>query len=418
MNQVWVHILVFVTSLAVVGVTAAAQEAFGHLNAARLRRLMQQGASRSQALSRVVHDPGPFFSSVALLYLLSVSATTVVTFDFVQRVVPDLAIQIVAVGAAGVLVLIAQTLGRSMAALRPEPVAVVLYGPLRVLGALTVPLVRPWDLLTTKLLRRLTGVQGDDRLATTEEDLRLLVDVVEETEALEDEEREMITSIFELSDRDVREIMIPRVDLVAIESSASVSDAIRIVISSGHSRVPVYEGDLDQIVGIVHLRDLAANVQSGREGVPVAELVRPAHVVPETKKIDELLREFQVQRIQMAVVADEYGGTAGLVTIEDLLEEIVGEIHDEYDVPEQSITRTGERELVVNASVSIHDVNEELGLELDDDDYGTLGGLVVARLGKLPVVGDSVLLEQCSIRVLSVTGHRVDSVQVTLQEPV
>jgi CBS domain containing-hemolysin-like protein len=293
----------------------------------------------------------------------------------------------------------------------------VLYGPLRVLGALTVPLVRPWDLLITKALRRLTGAPGDERVATSEEDLRLLVDVVEETEALEDEEREMITSIFELSDRDVREIMIPRVDLVAIESSTSVSDAVRIVISSGHSRVPVYEEDLDHIVGIVHLRDLAAKLESGRKGEPVAELVRPAHIVPETKKIDELLREFQVQRIQMAVVADEYGGTAGLVTIEDLLEEIVGEIHDEYDVLEQPITRTGERELVVNASVSIHDVNEELGLELDDDDYGTLGGLVVARLGKLPVVGDSVLLEQCSIRVLSVTGHRVDRVQVTLEEP-
>src|SRR5207244_3182003 len=198
---------------------------------------------------------------------------------------------------------------------------------------------------------------------------------------------------------------------------STVSEAIDLAVSSGHSRLPVYEEDLDHVAGVVHLRDLAEAVRQNRGDSPVMELVRPLHVVPETKKIDELLREFQQERIQMALVADEYGGTAGIVTIEDLVEEIVGEIRDEYDVEEESIQMLSEREAIMDAGISIHDANEALPLNLNDDDYDTLAGLVYDRLAKVPSVGDQVDVDQrFTVKVLATKGRRVQRVQVTMQE--
>jgi CBS domain containing-hemolysin-like protein len=412
----WLDVGLFLLALGLAGAASAAQSAFAYLNAIRLRRLMQQGASRSQAVFEVVHNPGAVFSGLAVLYLLSVAIAAVVTLDFLLRFVEPDGLKAVAGVSAIIMVLMAQTMGREIATLRPEPVGVTLYGALRAIGLATQPLMRPWRALVSRLLQRLFGSRPEDRLATSEEDLRILVDAVEETEALEEEEREMITSIFELSDRDVREIMVPRVDVIAVEGSRSVAEAVDILISTGHSRVPVFDENLDHIVGLVHLRDLTASIRSGQEDAPVASLVRPVYVVPETKKIDELLRDFQQERVQMVVVADEYGGTAGIVTVEDLLEEIVGEIHDEYDVEEQWVQRISDREAIMDARISIHDANEVLPLELDAADSDTLGGLVYQHLEKVPAVADVVQLDRCTIRVIATKGRRVQRVHIIMTE--
>jgi CBS domain containing-hemolysin-like protein len=212
--------------------------------------------------------------------------------------------------------------------------------------------------------------------------------------------------------------MVPRVDVIALPAETSVESGLDVLVASGHSRVPVYEEDLDHIDGIVHLRDLARELRAGHGSHSLGSLVRPVHVVPETKKIDELLHEFQEQRIQMAVVADEYGGTAGVVTIEDMIEEIVGEIRDEYDTEEEErIQVISDREAILDAGVSIHDANEVLPLNLEDDDYDTIGGLVYEQLSKVPNTGDVVTLRHATIRVLSTKGRRVQRVQVTMTDP-
>src|SRR5581483_6244362 len=321
----WLAVFLLLAVLA-----AAGQSAFGYLNATRMRRLLQQGATRSQAMFEVVQHPAPVLTSIALLQSLSIAGATATTILFIQRYVSDTPVRVITVVVVVTLVLAAQSLGRRLATIRPERAATILYGPLRTIGLVTMPLYWPWYLLADRALRTIVKGEPEDRVAATEEDLRILVDAVEETEALEEEEREMITSIFELSDRDVREIMVPRPDVVAAEASMSVAQAVDLLVSTGHSRVPVYEGDVDHILGIVHLRDLTEALRDGRGDDAVASAARPVHVVPETKKIDEMLHDFQTQHLQLAVVVDEYGGTAGLVTIEDLLEEIVGEIHDEY----------------------------------------------------------------------------------------
>jgi len=412
------HLVLFGLFLLLIAIASAAQLAFGYLNATRMRHLMQQGVSRAEAMSTVTQAPGTLSSSVALVYMGAVAGTTMVVVDFVSGPqqgwgIPGLVVAI----AAAILVFMAHALGRALATLRPESMAHLLYPPFRLVAPLTMVLTGIWYLLWHRLIARLFGVPTEDRMATSEEDLRILVDAVEETQALEDEERDMIHSIFEMSDRDVSEIMIPRVDVVAVEASSRVSESIDLAVSSGHSRLPVFEGDLDHVAGVVHLRDLAEAVRQSRGDVPVMELVRPVHVVPETKKIDELLREFQQERIQMALVADEYGGTAGIVTIEDLVEEIVGEIRDEYDVEEERIQMLSDLEAIMDAGISIHDANEVLPLNLNDDDYDTIGGLVYDRLAKVPNVGDQVEVDgRFTVKVLATKGRRIQRVQVTMHE--
>lgn len=410
------HLGAFSLCLILLGVSSAGQFAFGYLNAARLRYLMQHGASRSQAMAQVLHRPGPFLSSIVLLHMSIVGIATLVAFDLASHLTTDAGWRAGVLAVAAALALAAQIIARGLAALHPERVAVWLYGPLRIVGTITMPLVGPWYALTELMVTRIAGARPQETMPTTEEDLRVLVDAVEETEALEEEEREMITSIFEMSDRDVSEIMVPRIDLVAIDASTSVGDGLDVLVRSGHSRVPVYEEDLDHVTGLVHLRDLAREFRAGNGSTPVGDLVRPLHVVPETKKIDELLHEFQEKNIQMALVADEYGGTAGIVTIEDMLEEIVGEIRDEYDVEEERIHKISDREANLDARVSIHDVNELLPLHLDDDDYDTVGGLVYERLSKIPSAGDVVDLGHAVIRVISTKGRRVQRVHITMTE--
>ena len=412
------QLALFALFLVLVALASAAQLAFSYLNATRLRHLMQQGASRAEAMSTVVQTPGTLNSSVALVYMAGVAGATIVVYDFVVGPnqgwgLPGLAIVVI----ASLLVFMAHAFGRALATIRPEPTAQLLYPPFRLVGPLTLVLTGLWYVLWHRIICQLFGVSPEDRIATTEEDLRILVDAVEDTQALEEDERDMIHSIFEMSDRDVSQIMVPRVDLVAVEATDTVSQAIDVAVSSGHSRLPVYEGDLDHVAGLVHLRDLAEALRRDRDGAAVAELVRPLHVVPETKKIDELLREFQQERLQMALVADEYGGTAGIVTIEDLVEEIVGEIRDEYDVEEERIQMLSDREAIVDAGISIHDANEVLPLNLNDDDYDTIGGLVYDRLAKIPTAGDEVELDHFTLKVLSTKGRRVQRVQIIMREP-
>ncbi len=412
------HLALFALFLVLVAVASAAQLAFSYLNATRLRHLMQQGASRAEAMSTVVQTPGTLNSSVALVYMAGVAGATIVAHDFMQG--PGQALGapgIVVAGLAALFLFIAHAFGRALATIRPEPMAHLLYPPFRLVGPVTMVLTGIWYVLWHRIIGRFFGASAEDRIATSEEDLRILVDAVEETQALEEDEREMINSIFEMSDRDVSQIMVPRVDVVAVEATSTVLEAMDVAISSGHSRLPVYEGDLDHVIGVVHLRDLAEALRNDRGLAPVLELARPLHVVPETKKIDELLREFQQERIQMALVADEYGGTAGVVTVEDLLEEIVGEIRDEYDVEEERIQMLSDKEAIMDAGISIHDANEALPLNLNDDDYDTIGGLVYDRLAKVPAPGDEVELDHFAIKVLATKGRRVQTVQVTMREP-
>ncbi|GIU88413.1 MAG: membrane protein [Acidimicrobiia bacterium] len=251
----------------------------------------------------------------------------------------------------------------------------------------------------------------------TEEEIRQMADVAAEEESIETEERELIHSIFEFGDTVVREVMLPRPDMVAVEADATVDEAISIAIDAGKSRLPAFDDTTDNIVGLVFLKDLVARSAAGEGDAPVRQSLRPAHFVPESKRVAELLREMQTEKFHMAIVVDEYGGTAGLVTMEDLLEEIVGEISDEYDVEEPTVERLADGTLRVPGRTPIDEVNELLGVELPQDEWDTVGGLVFSTLGHVPHDGECCALSGLDFCAERVQGRRIVSVLIRPAAP-
>ncbi len=256
------------------------------------------------------------------------------------------------------------------------------------------------------------GSTSDESVFLSEEGLRHLIDVNDESAELEDSEREMIAGILEMDETVVREVMKPRVDMVSLPVDTTLHHALDVIIAAGHSRIPVYEDDLDLIAGVLYAKDLLRCFRDQQTDVAIRDILRPAYFVPVSKRVDDLLREMQSQRVHIAIVVDEYGGTAGLVTVEDILEEIVGEIRDEYDVREESFWRiAGDDVFVFNSRLDMDTVEKLLGADLTDADTDTLGGLIYSELGHVPIAGESVYLNDWVLTVLSIHGRRIHEVQ-------
>ncbi len=291
--------------------------------------------------------------------------------------------------------------------------ALPLLWPLALLAA-------PLDLLRSAIASALAGDPGrrgsrGDPSNALVNGLPGLMPEGEEEEELEPHERRMISSILKLDQTTAREIMVPRMDILAADASSTPGQVADMMRESGHSRIPLYWDSLDDIVGIVHSRDMLRNFGVDGEEVQLTDIVRPALFVPDSKRVDDLLREFQEHRIQVAIVVDEYGGTAGLVTIEDLLEEIVGEIEDEFDVDEPLHEMLDERRAVMDARMPLDEVNRVLSVNLEGDGFDTLGGLLYQQLGKMPSPGDELEVDGLDIKVLSTLGRRIKKVEVALR---
>ena len=256
------------------------------------------------------------------------------------------------------------------------------------------------------------GGIGTSRLEVGEEAGDPLL--IQEAEEAGERERRMITAVLRLEEITAREVMVPRVDLVAVEANTPVGAMSELMSEGGKSRIPIYEETLDKVVGIVHARDLLKHLGPGTSPatMTVRDIARPAVFVPESKPLDELLREFQEQRMTIAVVVDEYGGVEGLITMEDMVEEIVGEIEDELEREEPPVLQVSEGVMVVDARLPLDEVNELFHTDLEGDGFDTLGGLLFARFGKIPTTGDELALDGLRLRVLSTTGRRIRKVRI------
>jgi CBS domain containing-hemolysin-like protein len=289
---------------------------------------------------------------------------------------------------------------------------VVLVAPvLRLYSAVMAPLAQ----LLIKFLHGLAALFGREERVPylTAEEMIAVVEGGEDEGKLPAAEREMIHSIFEFGDTMVREVMVPRIDMVAIEASESLDAALALVADKGHSRIPVFQERVDQIVGTLYAKDLLRVMRNpSHDGIRLRDLTRKPYFVPETKKIDDLLREFQREKIHMAIVVDEYGGTAGIVTLEDVLEEIVGEIHDEYDREEPLFAALPDGGVRVAAKIGIADLAERMGVTLPAEGYDTLGGYLYHLIGSVPKAGESVADENFRYTVEKVVGQRITIVRL------
>lgn len=386
------------------------------LSRGKVRNLIEQGEKRAQQLEKLIREPNRLLGTVLVgNNLANILASTMAAALFIHYF-GNKGVALATIVMTIVILLAAEIAPKTYAAHNAERVALRLTIFLDISARIFHPVVRVLTWIAVGVIRMFGGKAEGPRLIT-EEEIRHLVEVGGEEGIFEANEREMIQGIFEFGDTVVREVMVPRIDVNALPATATLSDAWDAVIHWGHSRLPVFRETIDDVIGVIYARDILAYLKEKPDQTLVQDLVRPVHYVPETKKIDGLLADFRRQRTHIAVVLDEYGGTAGIVTIEDLLEEIVGEIQDEYDVEDLPLRRLGPTEIDVTGLFSLDEVNELLDVDLPHQDFDTVGGLILHLLGRAPVEGEIVTLDGLEFTVSKVVGRRVSRVIIRVLKP-
>lgn len=414
--------------LLLVALNAFASAAETAVALARRARLLTRGEAAAQAAEQVLDDAERVFRTASILKALTRILTPLVgvwvaalaLMNVMQPQdegainLPSIALPIFAVSVVAAMAfvpLVSELLPKSLATRRPDDFLLATAPAIRLLARMVSPL----DWLVRAVGRRLAPggtAAGASRAAHSEEQIKILVEGSAEEGVLEEDERDMIHSIFEFTDTVARKVMVPRIDMTCLQADTPIEEGLTVVLEEGHSRIPVFEETVDSILGIVHAKDLLQPLAEGRLSAALREFMRPPYFVPEGKRLDELLREMKADRIQMAIVVDEYGGTSGLVTIEDILEEIVGDIQDEYDTEEPEVVALDERTAVLDARMNIEDVNEQLGLSLPTEEFDSVGGFVFGLLGHVPAEGDHVRFDNLEFVIEKAGGNRIEKVRI------
>jgi putative hemolysin len=422
-------ILIILVLILINGFFVAAEIAFVSVRRTRLDELAEAGDRRAKRAQVLMRDPGRFLAviQVAITFLgalasavAAVSIVTVVSeplrqITFLADYADTIALLFVTSIVAIVSIVLGELIPKGLALGNPDRIALTVSGPITLFAKIVSPLVAVLVLLT-KIISKPFGIDPTRTPELSAAEIRLIVEQGSQQGVLEAEEEQMISAVMSLSDSKLHEVMVPRIDIVAIDQEASFDDAVTLVLTEGHSRTPLYKESVDHIVGILYAKDLLRIIAAGGPRPRLRDIMRPALFVPESQAVDDLLNELQRRRVHMAIVLDEYGGTAGLVTIEDLLEEIVGEIQDEFDEEEPMKVIVREGEAILDGRADIDEMGElvDPALELEDDEeYDTVGGFVYHRIGRVPVVGDTVAVDPFKITVIKVIGRRVGKVRVT-----
>jgi putative hemolysin len=429
MSELTLELAVTLLLVLLNAVFVAAEIALVSLRHTRVDQLVEEGHRGARTVRRLTADPGRFLTVVQIgVTFVGFLTSAYATINFseqlgtVFRDVPLIRNEALAIAVILVTILLAlftivfgELVPKTLALAYPERVALSLGGPIDLLGRLLSPLVRSLAWLTRKVAGGFGATVTSQAQINTEE-LKLIVERGGETGVLEAEEEQMISAVIELGEHRLHEVMVPRTDMNALPVTASMDEAIDTFIREGHSRIPVYEKTIDEIVGVLYAKDMLPILRAGGTKPGLRKLLRAPLFVPESMSIDDLLHKLQGRKVHLAIVLDEYGGTAGLVTIEDLIEQIVGEIQDEYDVEEPLLVRVSEDEARVDGRASVDDLAELFDVDLsgleDADEYDTVGGLIYHRIGGVPRPGDRVELpDQGLILTVEATdGRRVGKV--------
>ena len=407
--------IVFLVAFA--ALLAAAETSLTNLPRAKALALQEDGRRGAGSLLRLLEHRERFINPVLLLILVCHLTTAAIVGLLAQTYVGAVGIALSVVVVVVVIYVVAEAAPKTYALQHPErtalfaaPIVAVIAGfaPVRIL---TRGLIGLSNVL-------LPGKGRETGPVVSEEELLALAEVAVEEGEIESEERTLIRSIIDFGDTVAREVMVPRPDMVIVEDVDTAEEAMRTALACGYSRIPVVgERGIDDVVGIVYAKDLMRAANEDRDALPVSTLRREAMFVPETKKVAELMREMQARKQHMAIVVDEYGGTAGLVTLEDLIEELVGEIVDEYDVEDPFVERLPNGDLRVNGRLSLDEVNEQLDLDLPTGDWDTVGGLLFNLLGHVPDEGEAVEVDGHRLRAERVVGRRIGRVRITPRPP-
>ena len=407
-GSIVIFVLVLISAWAAIAATA-----IGRIGRAKAYHLEQEERRGAKALLSIVEDPAPYLNVVTLLMVLTHVAAATIAVLLANDSMGGGGVALVAGFMTVLFFVLSEVVPRSYAVQRTERAALLVARPLHLIGRVLKPISGILIGISNLALLVLPGRGMPKGPFVTEDEIRHLVDVAEEEEEIEEEERELIHSVFEFGDTIVREVMVPRPDMVTIKGAASLDEALTVIIDGGYSRVPIYEHDNDNIIGVLYAKDLMKRLHEEGGEARVSSLGRAPTFVPEQKKVSELLRDMQEQRVHMAIVVDEYGGTAGLVTIEDLIEEIVGEIVDEYDQEEPLVEPIDDNTMRVDAKMAIDEVNELWNVDLPHEEWDTVGGLVFGLTGRVPLTGEVVRFDGLEFKTERVTGRRIQKVLIT-----
>lgn len=401
---------------------AMTEIAFVSLNDAKIDMMAKSGDKKAIKIKKLLDMPSKFLATIQIGITLAGFLSSAFAADtFADKLAPAFApvlgssarsfsIVLVTIILSFISLIFGELVPKRIGMKHHEKISYATVGIIRTISILLAPFVKLLT-LTTNLVSRIFGVSENDEEVVTEEEIRMMVDAGEEKGAIEEEEKEMINNVFEFNDIVVSEIMVPRNDLLALDLNLTVGELFEELGNDRTtSRIPLYEEDLDNIKGILHIKDVLNKPKETK----LKDLMREAYYVPESKKINELFDEFKRQKIQMAIVIDEYGGTAGIVTMEDVLEEIVGDIYDEYDEVENLYEEIGDNTFLFDAGIPIYDLSKVLEIEIEEGDYDTLSGYILENLGRLPKEGEHPIIktDKFIMEVQDVKDNRILTVKV------
>lgn len=423
--QVFIDFLLILVLILINGFFAASEIAIISVNRNKISMQAQEGDKKALLIQRLFKEPSKFLATIQVGitltgFLASASAAVSISTYFSQYLkrlnIPfsdQISLLLVTLFISYITLVLGELLPKRLALQNPERIAFSIIGTIVFISKITAPFVKILT-LSTNFFAKLFGVGATyEEEKVTEDEIRMMIDVGEENGVLNETEKEMIDGIFEFDDTLAKEVMTPRTAVFAIDINSPLEEIIHQIIEEQYSRIPVYDGDIDNIVGILYMKDLFVEMASKKlDEISIKDLLRPAYFVPDTKKIDRLFRELQASKNHMAILIDEYGGVSGIITIEDLIEEIVGNIADEYDEDVKDFQKLDSNVYIVDGLVSIDEVNEKLNLKLPTEHHDTIGGFVLNLIGNIPETGESVQFENITFTVEKIDEKRIEQIKI------
>ncbi len=406
--------IILIILLILSGLFSSSETALTSLNIIKIKQLKNRGIKEANILEKLLLNSSKTLSTILIgNNIVNIAATAIAT-ELTLKIFTGKEATLVVTSVMTILILIfGEITPKTYSSYNAEKVAMKLGKPLNILSILFTPILIILNKITKVIIRSFGGNLSNNKTTVSEEEIKTLVDVGEEAGIIEKQEREMINSIFEIGDITVSEVMVPRIDIVYLDENDTIKDAIAKALNYGYSRIPVITRSIDNIVGIVYVKDLLATYfNKNDENESIRKIIRPAYYVPESKKAIDLLTEMQLQKVHISIVLDEYGGTLGLVTIEDILEEIVGDIVDEYDDEKDLIEYIEDGTVIVNSKISIDEINEIFNSSLPVDEFESLGGFIFNQLGRMPRIGDLVEYNGIKYKVLDVQDRRINRIKI------
>lgn len=410
----WIELIIAVIALGIVAVSSWVEISLAAVSRVDIRRLLDQRLSREDAV--IIERTQRLRSAMLLIEVIAAGVAVAMITTLFRDAIDATNLLWGLLAALGLLIVFGRVIPRALASDEHEHESSAPFRVARALSLAFAPIVKPVELVNDLLVRGKRKRAESEALETSEGDATANGAGGDqergEPHEIEEDEQEMITGILHLDQATARQIMVPRIDIVAIPYDALVSEAVDVAIQAGHSRIPVFGRSMDEIQGVVYAKDLLRYVNDPHDGLTIEGLIRPAYFVPESKRVDDLLNELQQTKVHLAIVVDEYGGTAGVVTIEDILEEIVGEIQDEYDTEPAQFEMVSDDEAIADGRLSIRDLVDEMEIDWPGQEVGTLGGFIQRQLGRIPGESEVVEMDGLRLTVLKVEHRRVRQVRV------